>query len=192
MKCELIARRRAGILGEQGLFPVDEVQAETMQRLGLDKDVLIHARQPRNPKFHRLAFALFQITVANTEVFQNIDALLRWLKIKLGHVETIIGEDGKVYYELKSIAFASMSEPEFRSFFDGAMDLIVQKFGFDRPTLLNEIEGLTGLRWSTGENDAIPRSAGLHPPTPDTSSGAADVEPVESPLDQGTSTWPKE
>ncbi len=154
-----LTMRRVG----EVLAPMDELQAKELMRLSPDKEVTVEVKQSRNPKHSRLFHALVHKVVENTEDFKDEKHLRTWLKIALGHVETMIGPDGKVYYMPKSIAFAAMGQPEFSRFFEGALDLMVTRYGFDRPALLAEIEAITGLRWSSADTpaqDAAPQTVG--------------------------------
>lgn len=156
MPLALVMRR----VGEV-LVPMDELQAEKLLRLSPDKEVTVEVKQSRNPGHHRLLFALLNKVVENTEDFDDVKHLSRWIKIALGHVETMIGPDGKVYYMPKSISFAAMGQEKFNPFFNRALDLMVARYGFDRPALLAEIESITGLRWSS-DIDRPPANE-LHP-----------------------------
>ena len=139
-----LVMRRSGFW----LIPTDGIQEKCLHRLKQGKEVEVEIKQPRNPQHHRLFFALLNITQHQTEDFPSTDMLLTWLKIKLGHVDVMIWDEGKTYYVPKSISFASMDQDSFRDFFDRALDVIVQRYGFDRPALLKEIEQATGLHWS--------------------------------------------
>lgn len=142
MPTKLIMRR-----GQYGLLPADTAQQEAFDDLPWHVDLTVEVKRPRFGKHHRLLFALLKRTVENTDDFPSTDILLTWIKIKTGHVEMVIWEDGKTVYVPKSINFASMDQESFRKFFDRAIDAIVQKYGWDRPALLGEIESATGLRW---------------------------------------------
>lgn len=142
MTTKIIMRR-----GQYGLLPADTAQQEAFDDLPWHVDLAVEVKRPRHPQHHRLFFSLLNLTVHNTDDFPTVDLLLTWLKIKLGHVETIIWESGKTYYVPKSINFASMDQESFRKFFDRALDAIVQKYGWDRPGLLDEIENATGIHW---------------------------------------------
>lgn len=77
---------------------------------------LVHAdlTKPRNPKHHRLVFALLQKVLENMDGLQTIEQLLTIIKIKLGRVDTLVdASSGKAYYVPQSIAFASMDQTEF-------------------------------------------------------------------------------
>lgn len=77
---------------------------------------LVHAEltKPRNPKHHRLVFALLQKVLENMDGLQTIEQLLTIIKIKLGRVDTLVdASSGKAYYVPQSIAFASMDQTEF-------------------------------------------------------------------------------
>ena len=143
------------------LVPMDELQGKGLGSLLPNKEVTVEVKQSRNPGHHRLLFALLNKVVENTEDFEDVEHLLTWLKIALGHVKTMIGPDGRVYYMPKSLSFAAMGQEKFNPFFDSALNLMVARYGFDRPALLAEIELITGLRWSS-DIDRPPADE-LHP-----------------------------
>ena len=135
------------------LVPADEVQAEALDNHARDVDYQVELKRPRSPAHHRLFFALLSCVIDNDDDLSEMtradatDFLLFWLKVRLGYVDRYVFETGKVYYKPRSIAFASMAQDDFREFFDRALDAIVKRYGYDRPALLDEIEGATGLRW---------------------------------------------
>lgn len=127
---------------------VDAATYDQFARYPVDQDLMVEIKQARNPKFHRLAFALFQTIADSTGSFSTLEALKTWMKIKLAYADPIIGDDGKTYWALRSLSYASMDEATFRAFFEAAVDLAVKTWGFERPALLAEIEERTGLRWT--------------------------------------------
>lgn len=127
------------------LVPADRLAAEDVEKLALGKPVLVEARQPRSLPHHRLLFALLR------KVTENMDgvtehALLSWLKVKLGHVEHMPLGFGRSYEAPASISFTAMPQPEFRAFFDGAVDLICREVipGLGKPELLAEVYDMVG------------------------------------------------
>ena len=134
----LLMYRRGSIL-----VPADRLAAEDVERLAIAKPVLVEAKQPRSLPHHRLLFALLRKVADNCEGVTE-HALLSWLKVKLGHVEHMPLGFGKSYEAPASISFAAMSQPEFRAFFDGAVDLICREVipGLGKPDLLAEVEAM--------------------------------------------------
>ena len=139
---------------EWRLEPVDEDGADTLYALPPGKEVIVEVRQARNPRFHRFAFALFQAVVHNTDDFTTIEALKTWLKVRLGYADPIIDPAGRTMWVVRSLSFESMDEPAFREFFERAVDLVVQTWGWERPALMKEIEGRCGLHWTDDRDTA--------------------------------------
>ena len=130
------------------LYAVDTAGDIDLQRIAQGKEIMCEIKQARNPRFHRFAFALFNAIAEGTGDFTSLEALRTWFKIRLGYADPIIGPDGKTHWVVRSLSFEKMDEADFREFFERAIDLAVKTWGFERPDLLNEIEGRTGLRWS--------------------------------------------
>lgn len=143
LSARLILRR----VGDR-LAPRDDIQRELLQAVPADRDGEWIGRYSRHPNHHRLFFALLKLTLDNTDDFTSMDMLLTWLKVKLAYVDVLMTGEGKTVYLPKSISFASCDQVTFREFFDRSIDVIVQRYGFERPALLAEIESVTGLRWS--------------------------------------------
>ena len=143
MSTRLIMRR----IGDR-LAPVDDIQREELQKIANGQDLIVETKRARNPKQHRLYFALLKITLDNCDDFKTTEMLLTWLKVKLEYVDTMIMPTGETVFVPKSIAFANMDQTLFAEFFDRSIDVIVHRYGFDRPALLAEIESATGLHWS--------------------------------------------
>jgi hypothetical protein len=71
-------------------------------------------------------------------------------------VEEVKFHGEKVWWVAKSISFNSMSQDQFRKFFDDSMDCIVTEVlpGVHRDDLIREVEGMIGFKL-----DDIRRSA---------------------------------
>lgn len=98
------------------LAPASAYYAAELRARRLRVGDLVHAEltKPRNPKHHRLVFALLKKVLDNQDGLQTIDQLLTIIKIKLGRVDTVVdAASGRAYYVPQSIAFASMDQGEF-------------------------------------------------------------------------------
>lgn len=101
------------------LEPASAYYAAELRARKLRVGDLVHAdlTKPRNPKHHRLVFALLKRVLDNQDGLQTIEQLLTVLKIKLGRVDTLVdAASGRAYYVPQSIAFASMDQGEFSIF----------------------------------------------------------------------------
>lgn len=108
----------------KALIPAD-IQAEEWLNAASDgKEVLMSGRRPRNPRFHRLAFALMRLVMENDPENRWLteNDLLEDLKKATRHVETHInGFTGVVEVRTRSISFASMDEFAFSRWFARAI-----------------------------------------------------------------------
>lgn len=94
----------------------------------------------RNPKFHRLYFALLNMVFQNQERYNNLDHLRRDLTIEAGYYDLRVDIHGCEVKEPKSISFASMDETEFREYYNAVLDTIVKYFHFDKKDIIDNIE----------------------------------------------------
>lgn len=68
---------------------------------------------PRNPKFHRLHFAMLKAIFDAQEIFLNPDSLRAWLYIGAGLCDFMAGPDEQMVAIPKSIAWDRMDDNEF-------------------------------------------------------------------------------
>nr|DAN74237.1 MAG TPA: Protein of unknown function (DUF1367) [Caudoviricetes sp.] len=136
----------------EGLVPLDEIDWNEKNKLGIGKDVKVHVSIPRNLKFHRKFMALLTIVYDNLperftnpeyedNYIGNLSSLLSAIKMDLGYCE-LFRVDGKLIYKPKSISFGKMDEAEFERFYDLAVTDILRKYlcGTNRDLLLKEVE----------------------------------------------------
>ena len=97
-------------------------------------------KKTRNIKFHRKFFALVNLCFSNQETFNNIEHLRKELIICSGHYELIFDlESGTQKKEALSISFASMDETAFNTLYNDVLDVICEKFLFDKEDILNNV-----------------------------------------------------
>lgn len=129
---EAIFKLREARPGELGFFPVDEEGAELMHSVKpVGRDVSMEVIQRRNPKHHRLAFAIFKFLQYHSDTFHDvpIDRIKDAVKLATGLVDTFVKQDtGEAYYVLKSISFAAMDQTKFNEFFDAAVKVIAERY----------------------------------------------------------------
>jgi len=94
----------------------------------------------RNPKFHRLYFALLNMVFQNQEMYNNIDHLRRDLTIESGYYDLRANIHGEEIKEPKSISFASMNQEEFSEYYNAVLDTIVKYFHFDKEDIIANVE----------------------------------------------------
>jgi len=133
------ARVRGGGLA---LVPVDDAgQALVASLLSKRDGVMVTVRSARNPKHHRLFFALLKLVQDSAPVEITTEALLLCIKHGVGHVEEWTDLDGVVHERALSISFESMSQADFNQFFDAAIRFVCEQLldGADNQGLKNEI-----------------------------------------------------
>lgn len=94
---------------------------------------------PRNVKFHRKAFALFNLVFQNQEMYTDLEHLRKDLICTAGYYTERSNLHGEVIQEPKSISFAAMDEHEFNQFYDDIVNTIVKYFNFDKQAILDNV-----------------------------------------------------
>jgi hypothetical protein len=127
-----------------GFVPADEVAQIVFRRVPLGKPCYIEIVAARNPKQHRLCFALLNVMVEHGE-FPSTEAALNALKIATGHFD-LAEQDGKTIYLLRSISYANMRGVEFSEWFDAAVKVVVERWlpGVKSEELRAELEQMVG------------------------------------------------
>lgn len=130
-----------------GLIPCDEQAQDELRRVPIGKPVLVEIKAARNPRQHRLCFAMLNV-IAEAGEFPSTDAALFALKIATGHVEEIrMDKDGSdVRLVPKSISYANMPQNSFAEWFDSAVKVIVTKWlpRMTEEQLRKELEEMVG------------------------------------------------
>jgi hypothetical protein len=115
---------------EKGLVAADIHADDWMQKTKIGQEVLLTGRRPRNPKFHRLAFALFRLVRTNDPLERWIDEehVLDDLKWETRHGEFVVdGLSGELRFRPHSISFAAMDDTAFKSWFNAAVRILAEK-----------------------------------------------------------------
>lgn len=101
---------------------------------------VVYTKQ-RNAKFHRKFFALINLCYQNQERFNNIEHLRKELIICAGHYELIFDlESGTQKKEALSISFSKMDETEFNKLYSDVLNVICDKFLFDKNEVLENVQ----------------------------------------------------
>ena len=96
-------------------------------------------KKPRNIKFHRKAFALFNLVFSNQEHYLNIDDLRHDLTVSAGYYIERINLQGEAIRVAKSISFAKMDEHDFSEYYDSIINQIVLHFNFDKQGIIDNV-----------------------------------------------------
>ena len=138
-----IAMRRQG----NRLAPVDPISEDDLSKVPADRDVMVTIKTPRNLRQFRLAWALAQKVSEGTDFLADRDVAMSWLKIKARHVDMIQDpKTGQVAIVPKSIAFASVTQDQFKRIFDRMVFITITEIipGLDEGSLRKEIEDMVG------------------------------------------------
>ena len=138
------------------LYAYDELGEDSLRHLAQGEIVEVELTHPRNPKFHRLFFALLTLVWNNLDdpAYPTVESLLTEVKIITGHyTRRNMVVDGKRYPVLtpNSISFAAMNDVEFEAFFQRVCDWIAKDVlpGITQEDLKLELENMTGMREPT-------------------------------------------
>lgn len=141
MTTEIIMRRNGN-----RLEPVDQMSADDLANIPVGKDVFVTVRAPRNPKQHRLAWALANKLSQCCEELPDAESAMDFLKIKARHVK-IVHNPGTdhVFLVPKSISFASVDQSAFNRLFNRMVWIVCNEIvpGLDEGQLRDEIEAMT-------------------------------------------------
>lgn len=120
------------------LIPFDDECVEAIKKWSNDDFIIVEAKRPRNNGHHRKFFALLNIVLTNTDLFQSIDETMEYFKVKGGHYKII--KIGNTHYPItKSISFSSMSQDEFNQFYDKAIDTALEILPVEKDELATMI-----------------------------------------------------
>jgi len=136
------------------LIPSDDKAIQLVGKVAKrNKGVLVKLHTPRNPRHHRLFFALMNEVIEAGGWDGSTNTLMAWIKIATGHVEIFVDPNGKAGYAGKSISFGAMSQADFTPFFDAAIREVCKRLliGASDAALRQRIEqavdyGYSGLK----------------------------------------------
>jgi hypothetical protein len=113
---------------------VDEHTTSVLQQYGDGEVIRVKLMKDRNPRHHRLYFALLALVFKNQEKYLSQEALRFAVTIQAGWVDEISLSGDKVALRPKSIAWGKMDQHEFKEYFDAALKAI--------PDLLPHLDGV--------------------------------------------------
>ena len=125
---------------QNGLIPDGDDTREILNKVKNGDGVILDYKPKRNIFFHRKAFALLNLVLANQNRYTNINDLLVEFKLKAGHYQEHLTTKGKIIYIPKSISFAEMDELEFSDIYNKFIDIALRDFvSISREDLENQI-----------------------------------------------------
>jgi hypothetical protein len=124
----------------RGLVPMYDTDLDNKKKLKIDQEYLVTVKMPRNIKFHRKMFALYNLVFQNQEQYRLLDDLRRDITIEAGFYRERTNINGEVIKEAESISFANMDDDVFSQLYNRSLDVIVKYFHFDKQSMIDEIE----------------------------------------------------
>jgi hypothetical protein len=133
--------------GPSKLEIIDPVSAEAFEHVPCNKDLFVVVRSRRNPKQHRLAWALASKLVDGCDFLHDSEEAMTYLKYKTKHVKVVMDQKtGKSFVMPKSISFASMTQEQFSRFLNRAIYVVCSEIipGLPEKTLRAELLAMVG------------------------------------------------
>jgi hypothetical protein len=113
----------------RSFVPVDQESLDLLDTVAEERDVVLNIKARRNPKHHRLFFAVLKFMVEHTRYFETVEKAKTAIKIATGEVDTYIdSHTGKTFFILRSISWGSMDQSRFSAFFDRAVHVIANRW----------------------------------------------------------------
>ena len=123
---EIILRKRGA-----SLVAVDDQGRELLAKLKDNRDVGCTIVAHRNPRHHRLYWAIIKFLSEHADMFANTDTEVISVALKLatGLVRVFVDQDtGKTVMVPKSISWGAMDQTRFNEFFDKACAVIANRW----------------------------------------------------------------
>ncbi|MCC7126438.1 MAG: DUF1367 family protein [Acidobacteria bacterium] len=124
-----------------GFAPADETSADTCRRYKVGDIYRADVVKPRSYAFHKLVFALLNLTFANQERYRNFEDFRKAVAMAAGHSREYIGVDGEIWREAGSLSYDALDQAEFDALFPRMMDVCALLLhDMDRAELAAEVE----------------------------------------------------
>jgi len=129
-----------------GLLPADAEAEEVVTRWKVGHSISLTYAPARNPKFHRMIFAIAQTVVTNApegSYWSGKDAkhFIKAVELTIGMTEEIMDCNGQVHLQAKSIAFENMDDEEFKTLFDPLVKEGARVLEITEGELLDQLAG---------------------------------------------------
>lgn len=132
--------RRVG----NSLYPEGDESICEMELLPFDKTFKAELRQPRNPRFHRLFFALCHRIASG--VGSDAETIASVFKFATGHVEVVKTKSYGDVKVAKSISFAKLDDIKFREFFNRCIQVAFEEWGLESNAFADLLDPKTEQR----------------------------------------------
>jgi hypothetical protein len=110
---------------------VSAMDQELLTSYGEGVDLEVNISRKRSLPQLRLYWSILGKVVEATDAYPTAEHLHDAIKLELGYVRPIRKIDGSLRFLPDSVALHEMEQPDFQVYFDRAMQLIAQTFGFD-------------------------------------------------------------
>lgn len=118
-----------------GLIPETQQDSDLKAKLRIGSTYEVTVKLLRNPKFHRLYFALINCAWQHLEpkwrafFGENIDCFRKTVEVSAGHYESIYSPTRREWIQVpKSIAFDKLSEEDFFSLYERVRQVLFEHF----------------------------------------------------------------
>jgi len=122
------------------IIPAYDEDKERLKRFKAGEPFMSEVTKPRNIKFHRKAFSLFNMVFQNQENYISLEHLRKDITIEAGYYDEYSSvTTGEIKREAKSISFAAMDDLEFGEYYNKILDVIVKCFHFEREDIIDNV-----------------------------------------------------
>lgn len=137
MKINLI--KKLGVLK-----PLDPIDVDYFYKLKEDTVYSCEIKKLRNPRFHRMFFAMINICFDNQEIFKDIEYFRKEMLKASGYYNSYVNHKGITQYEAKSISFGSMDQDEFKTVYESVFMTCIKIFNWEevKEQFINELNDL--------------------------------------------------
>lgn len=131
-----VMRSSAGV----HLIPADATAEKAIAKWKVGAAYTMETCKARNPKFHRLVFAVANLVCSNSAAWSNPHLFVKAVQLTYGFTEPMRDTHGEVFQIPRSIAFENMDEDEFKKIFECLLIEASRITGVDIDTLKREVE----------------------------------------------------
>jgi hypothetical protein len=121
-------------VGSGHLAPFDGQARAALAKWGEGEMLVAEIRRPRNPAFHRKAFALLQFaygqwnpagrSIEGMPAKKDFDVFRKELTIQAGFYEVVLGLDGQARLEAQSLSYGAMDDEKFERWYNAVFEVL--------------------------------------------------------------------
>lgn len=118
-----------------GFIPETQADSDLKAKLHIGHTYEVSLKHVRNPKFHRLYFALINCAWQHLDpkwrsfFGENIECFRKTVEVSAGHYEHIYSPSRREWIQVpKSISFESISETDFSSLYERVRQVLFEHF----------------------------------------------------------------